>query len=66
MNKATPPGPGDVVTNRARGDMLHAAAAVHVRHFAPFVSDEPPSRGGEDRGPSPLELVLRPRCPTTR
>ena len=63
MTHAEPPGPGDVVTNRARGRMLtHAAAAIEVRHFPPLVSDEPPSRGGEDRGPTPLELVLMALC----
>lgn len=53
----------DVVVNRARGEMLsHAASAIHVRGLPPVISDEPPSRGGEDRGPSPLELVLAALC----
>jgi putative redox protein len=48
-----------VVTNRAHGEMLTATAtAIHVREFPPLVSDEPPARGGENRGQSPLELVL--------
>jgi hypothetical protein len=52
-----------IVTNRARGKMLsHAAAAIYVRDFAPVVSDEPPSRGGENRGPSPLEYILAALC----
>jgi len=52
-----------VVTNRARGKMLtHAAAEVFVRDFPGVISDEPPSRGGEDRGPSPLEYILIALC----
>lgn len=52
-----------VVINRARGKMIsHAAAQVFVRNFPPVISDEPPSRGGEDRGPSPLEYVLIALC----
>ena len=55
-----------VVTNRARGEMIdHAACAIHVRNFPPLVSDEPPARGGEDRGQSPLELLLASLCACT-
>jgi hypothetical protein len=55
--------PAYIVTNRARGKMLtHAAAEIHVRDFAPIISDEPPSRGGENRGPSPLEYILIALC----
>lgn len=55
--------PDYVVVNRARGRMLtHAAAEVRVRDFPAIVSDEPPSRGGEDRGPTPLEYVLVALC----
>jgi len=55
-----------VVTNRARGEMLsRAAVAVHVRQFPPVISDEPPSRGGENRGPSPLEYILVALCACT-
>ena len=55
-----------IVTNRARGEMLSpAATAVHIREFPPLVSDEPPARGGENRGPSPLELVLAALCACT-
>src|ERR671911_2958161 len=55
-----------VVTNRARGEMIdHAACAIHVRDFPPLVSDEPPSRGGQDRGQSPLELLLASLCACT-
>ena len=63
MSSAPNAGEGDVVVNRAWGEMLsHTASAVQVRDFAPLVSDEPPSRGGEDRGPTPLELVLVALC----
>jgi putative redox protein len=66
MRAVDPPVAGDVVTNRAHGEMLsHTASAIHVRHFPPFVSDEPPSRGGEDRGQTPLELVLMSLCACT-
>jgi uncharacterized OsmC-like protein len=55
--------PAYIVTNRARGKMLsHAAAEVYVRDFAPLISDEPPSRGGDNRGPSPLEYILAALC----
>lgn len=55
--------PEYVVVNRASGRMLtHSAAEISVRDFPPLVSDEPPSRGGEDRGPTPLELVLVALC----
>lgn len=55
--------PDYLVTNRARGTMLtHAAAEVYVRDFPPVISDEPPSRGGENRGPSPLEYILIALC----
>ncbi len=55
--------PDYIVANRARGKMLtHAAAEIHVRDFPPIISDEPPSRGGEDRGPTPLEFMLVALC----
>jgi putative redox protein len=55
-----------VVTNRARGEMIdQTACAIHVREFPPLVSDEPPSRGGQDRGQSPLELLLASLCACT-
>ena len=55
--------PQHVVTNRARGKMLtHAAAEVFVRDFSGVISDEPPSRGGDNRGPSPLEYILIALC----
>ena len=43
----------------------HAACAIHVRGFPPLISDEPPSRGGQDRGQSPLELLLASLCACT-
>jgi putative redox protein len=55
-----------VVTNRTRGEMIdHAACAIQVREFPPLISDEPPSRGGQDRGQSPLELLLASLCACT-
>lgn len=58
--------PDYIVVNRAHGTMLtHAAVEVQVRDFAPVISDEPPSRGGENRGPSPLEYVLVALCACT-
>ena len=52
----------DVVVNRASGRMLTRAAAEVTARGHTIVSDEPPSRGGEDRGPTPLELVLLALC----
>ena len=55
--------PDYVVVNRASGRMLtRSASEIRVRDFAPIVSDEPPARGGEDRGPTPLEYVLVALC----
>ena len=55
-----------IVTNRAEAEMIdRTACAVHVRGFPPLVSDEPPSRGGQDRGQSPLELLLASLCACT-
>jgi len=52
-----------IVTNRAKGRMLtRAAAEIVVREHPPIVADEPPSRGGEDRGPTPLEFILVALC----
>jgi uncharacterized OsmC-like protein len=58
--------PEDIVVNRARGRMLtRTATELRVRDLAPVLSDEPPARGGENRGPSPLELVLFSLCACT-
>jgi putative redox protein len=58
--------PEDIVVNRARGRMLtRTATELRVRDLAPLTSDEPPARGGENRGPSPLELVLFSLCACT-
>jgi uncharacterized OsmC-like protein len=51
------------VTNKVRGTMRdHAATAIYVRDFEPVISDEPPSRGGNNAGPSPLEYMLVSLC----
>ena len=56
-------GSGFVVTNHARGKMIdHAAFEVYVRDFPAVISDEPQSRGGKNRGPSPLEHILIALC----
>jgi putative redox protein len=58
--------PDEIVVNRARGTMIdHAACTIQVRDLSAVVSDEPPARGGENRGPSPLELVLCSLCACT-
>lgn len=52
-----------IVVNRAHGRMLtHSASEIYVRDFPPVISDEPPSRGGENRGPTPLEYILVALC----
>jgi putative redox protein len=57
---------GDIVVNRAHGEMVSASeTAIHVMEFEPVVSDEPPSRGGTNKGPSPLEYVLVSLCACT-
>ena len=54
--------PDYIVVNRASGRMLtHAATEITVRDHV-VVSDEPPSRGGENRRPSPLEYILVGLC----
>ena len=55
--------PEYIVVNRARGKMItHSASKIQIREFEPVISDEPPSRGGEDRAPSPLEYILASLC----
>jgi hypothetical protein len=52
-----------VVVNHVAGVMAGPmATALHIREFPPFVCDEPSSRGGDDRGPTPLELLLGSLC----
>src|SRR5919106_2889993 len=66
MAKVTRDTTEDVVVNRARGRMLTPTATeLRVRHLEPVISDEPPVRGGDNRGPSPLELVLCSLCACT-
>lgn len=58
-----PDKPQPTVTNRAHGKMRdHTAADIYVRNFDAVISDEPPSRGGHDAGPSPLEYILAALC----
>jgi uncharacterized OsmC-like protein len=40
----------------------HSASQISVRDFPPVISDEPPSRGGENQGPTPLEHILIALC----
>ena len=55
--------PDYIVVNRASGKMMtHSASKIQIRHLEPVISDEPPSRGGEDKGPSPLEYILASLC----
>src|ERR687888_2752543 len=54
-----------IVVHHAAGRMLSPAASeIAVREFL-VVADEPPSRGGEDRAPTPLEYVLIALCACT-
>jgi uncharacterized OsmC-like protein len=55
--------PKHIVVNRAHGKMrTHACSEIYIRDFAPVISDEPPSRGGDNQGPSPLEYILAALC----
>jgi uncharacterized OsmC-like protein len=50
-------------TSRIRGVMIdHAASQMQIRELPPVISDEKPSGGGKNRGPSPLEYVLTGLC----
>jgi len=52
-----------IVSNSARGVMIdHAASKIYVRDFPPVISDEPPSRGGNNQGATPLEYILVALC----
>src|SRR5919197_904087 len=54
-----------IVVHHANGRMLtHAASEISVRDFT-VVADEPPSRGGDDRAPTPPEYVLIALCACT-
>lgn len=54
-----------VVVNRASGRWTgDMGTEVRIRDFA-IVSDEPPSRGGADTGPTPLELLMGSLCACT-
>lgn len=55
--------PDHIVVNRARGRMLtHSATEIQIRDLLPVIADEPPSRGGDNKGPSPLEYILVALC----
>jgi uncharacterized OsmC-like protein len=55
--------PDPIVVNKASGKMLtHSASTIQIRDLAPVISDEPPARGGENKGPSPLEYILAALC----
>jgi uncharacterized OsmC-like protein len=54
------------VTNKAHGKMRsHSATEIYIRDFEPVISDEPPKRGGNNEGPSPLEYLLASLCACT-
>lgn len=48
-----------VVAMRVQGAWTDGVRTeTQVRQFAPLVMDEPPSLGGKDTGPNPMEYVL--------
>jgi uncharacterized OsmC-like protein len=50
-------------TNRVHGVMIdHSASQMQIRELPLVVSDEKPSGGGQNRGPSPLEFILSGLC----
>ena len=50
-------------TSRIHGVMIdHSASQMQVRELPLVVSDEKPSGGGKNRGPSPLEHILIGLC----
>ncbi len=58
--------PAYITVDKAHGVMqTHALTQVQVRDLAPVLVDEPPSRGGEDRAPTPLEHILIGLCGCT-
>lgn len=55
-----------IVVNQAHGRMLTPTSAeIRVRNHPAILSDEPSCRGGQDRGPSPLEFILAGLCACT-
>jgi uncharacterized OsmC-like protein len=55
--------PDYIIVNRASGKMLtHSASKIQIRDLPPVISDEPPARGGDNKGPSPLEYILAALC----
>lgn len=53
----------ELVTTRVNGRMIdHSASEMRVRELPPVISDEKPSGGGKNRGPSPLEYILVGLC----
>jgi uncharacterized OsmC-like protein len=50
-------------TSRVHGVMIdHTASQMQIRELPLVVSDEKPSGGGKNRGPSPLEFILSGLC----
>ena len=59
INKDNP----ELRTSRVHGVMLdHASSRLQARELPPVIADEKPSGGGQDRGPSPMELILMGLC----
>lgn len=55
-----------VTVLRVEGRALDATGTeLRARDLPHFTGDEPPARGGHDRGPTPLELVLGGLCACT-
>lgn len=51
------------VTNKVSGKMRsHTSSEIYIRDFEPLISDEPPKRGGNNTGPTPLEIMLAALC----
>jgi uncharacterized OsmC-like protein len=58
--------PDYITVDRVHGVMqTHTQTKVQVRDLSPVLVDEPPSRGGEDRAPTPLEHILIGLCGCT-
>ncbi len=58
--------PNHITVDAAHGVMqTHTLTQVQVRDLAPVLVDEPPSRGGKDRAPTPLEHILIGLCGCT-